>query len=80
MVGVGTGVVWFDDVVADPDCAFGGGTSPLYTSPSSPGEKERLEQKPSEDEIINVRPSLDLLQVSKYCENKVMADCTKRDQ
>jgi hypothetical protein len=32
--------------------------------PSSPGEKDSVEQNPSEDEINNVKPSLDLPQMS----------------
>ena len=37
------------------------GISPLKTSPNSPAAKDREEQKPSEDDIIKVRPSLDLV-------------------
>lgn len=37
-----------------------GAISPLYKSPSSPAANERLEQNPSDDDMINVRPSLDL--------------------
>ena len=33
--------------------------SPVYTCPSSPGVNDSVEQKPSEDDISSVRPSLD---------------------
>ena len=36
------------------------GTGPVYGVPSSPGRKDSVEQKPSEEEIIRVRPSGDL--------------------
>jgi hypothetical protein len=36
---------------------------PVYTCPSSPGAKERVEQKPSEELMINVNPSVDLYSV-----------------
>lgn len=59
-VGVGTGVFWFDETaVPDTTLVFFGPTSPVYTSPSSPGAKDRVEQKPSDDEMSSVRPSLD---------------------
>lgn len=60
-VGVGTGVLWLDgtEVAGGPGCLMLG-TSPVYLSPSSPGENESVEQKPSEDEISNVKPSGDL--------------------
>lgn len=32
----------------------------MYVSPSSEGEKVRVEQKPSEEVMSRVRPSLDL--------------------
>ena len=35
------------------------GVWPVYTSPSSPGEKVRFEQKPSEELISSVKPSVD---------------------
>lgn len=39
----------------------------MYTVPSSAGEKARVEQKPSEEDIKRVRPSLDLFrQVSDH--------------
>ena len=38
-----------------------GGTGPVYTCPSSPGEKDRKEQNPSDELIIKVNPSFDLL-------------------
>ena len=60
-VGVGIGVGWADDAVdmAGDGCAAVG-TWPVYTCPSSPGLKVRFEQKPSEELMSNVRPSLDL--------------------
>jgi hypothetical protein len=36
------------------------GTSPVYGWPSSPGENVSVEQKPSEDVIKRVKPSVDL--------------------
>jgi hypothetical protein len=36
------------------------GISPVYTWPSSPGAKVRVEQKPSDEVISKVRPSADL--------------------
>jgi hypothetical protein len=59
-VGVGTGVFWAEET-AVPAVALGGPSSPLYTSPSSPGKKDSVEQNPSDEEISNVEPSLDLL-------------------
>lgn len=35
-------------------------SSPVYTVPNSPGLNDIVEQKPSNEEISNVRPSLDL--------------------
>ena len=37
---------------------------PLYTVPSSPGANANVEQKPSDEHMMRVDPSLDLLQVS----------------
>lgn len=62
VVGVGVGVFCVEltlFMLAPPAMVLGGPISPLYMSPNSPAAKERLEQKPSDDEIINVRPSLD---------------------
>jgi hypothetical protein len=54
-------VAWFDEVPAVPDVAFFTVTgSPLYSWPNSPGVNERVEQKPSEEEIRRVEPSVDL--------------------
>ena len=55
------GVGWAGDAVdvAGDGCAAVG-TWPVYTCPSSPGLKVRFEQKPSEELMSNVRPSLDL--------------------
>lgn len=36
------------------------GTSPVYGLPSSPSAKVRVEQKPSDDVMSNVRPSFAL--------------------
>jgi len=51
-VGVAMGVVW--DEVVDMIGCLAVGTSPLYTSPNSEGEKVRVEQKPSEEVIRRV--------------------------
>lgn len=60
-VGVGTGVFWVDETaVPDRIGCLCVGTSPVYTWPSSDGRNESVEQNPSDDEIINVKPSLDL--------------------
>lgn len=64
-VGVGIGVFWED---REMDAGFSNATfmvlSETKISPSSPGEKVRVEQNPSEDVIKRVRPSFDLLFVS----------------
>lgn len=55
-VGVGSGVAWAEGVVellASPVC-------PVYGCPSSPGANDNAEQKPSEELMIKVKPSLDL--------------------
>lgn len=61
-VGVGMGVFW-----EEREMGCGVGTSGfvvdesgVYGSPSSEGEKVRVEQKPSEEVMRRVRPSLDL--------------------
>lgn len=63
-VGVGTGVFWLEPAAATAAAAarpiFGGPSSPVYTVPNSPGAKVRVEQNPSDEEINNVLPSLDL--------------------
>lgn len=41
------------------ELALAGAISPLIDSPSSPTANERLEQNPSDDEMISVSPSLD---------------------
>jgi hypothetical protein len=66
-VGVAIGVFWLDDcvVVLSVGC-FAFGNSPVYCCPSSPGAKVRVEQKPSEDVIRRVRPSLDLKKVRMF--------------
>lgn len=59
-VGVGVGVDWFDVVVVvliDVGWCFAG---PGCTCPNSPGANVRQEQKPSEDVIRSVLPSVDL--------------------
>lgn len=56
-MGVGAGVFW---AVAFGTGTFGGPISPVYTVPSSPGSNVSVEQNPSDDEINNVKPSLDL--------------------
>jgi len=57
-VGVAIGVFWEDETAVMDGC-FAVGTSPTYLSPSSPGAKVRVEQKPSEEVIRRVKPSLD---------------------
>lgn len=37
---------------------------PVYGCPNSPGENERVEQKPSDELIIKVNPSFDLPGIS----------------
>jgi hypothetical protein len=70
-VGVGVGVEWFDDcaalilIAAGVACRFVAEASgPVYLSPSSPGAKVTAEQKPSEEVMSSVDPSLDLEDVS----------------
>jgi hypothetical protein len=65
-VGVGVGVEWFDDCAALTLIAAGVGcrlvcvaVGPVYFSPNSPGAKVTAEQKPSDEVMINVDPSLD---------------------
>lgn len=65
-VGVGVGVFWFDCVGA-VGVAFGGPTSPLYVSPSSPAANAIVEQNPSDEDTTSVSPSLDLNYVSGPC-------------
>lgn len=61
-VGVGMGVFWEESEmgcwVETP--GFVVDESGMYGSPSSEGEKVRVEQKPSEEVMSRVRPSLDL--------------------
>lgn len=70
VVGVGVGVLWAEaGTFAAAGCAgdgfvLVGPISPLYTSPSSPGANESVEQKPSDEDITRVSPSLDLMCVS----------------
>lgn len=61
-VGVAIGVFCVEDtaVPLTTGC-FAVGTSPVYICPSSPAAKVRVEQKPSDELMSNVRPSLDLL-------------------
>lgn len=60
-VGVGIGVAWLEAVPVEIEEAFLTFTnSPLYSWPNSPGVKERVEQKPSDEEISSVEPSVDL--------------------
>ena len=55
-VGVGMGVFKADREVV----CMGLLGSGMYTWPNSSGAKVRVEQKPSEEDIIKVKPSLDL--------------------
>jgi hypothetical protein len=64
-VGVGSGVVWAEATALLMDGCLAVGVSPVYTWPSSPGAKVRVEQNPSEEVISNVRPSMDLRTVSR---------------
>jgi hypothetical protein len=57
-VGVAMGV-FCEEALGIMGC-FAVGTSPLYISPSSPGWKVRVEQKPSEEVIRRVWPSVAL--------------------
>lgn len=60
-MGVGTGVFCEEDTaVPDKPVCLGGPISPVYTCPNSPGKKDNVEQKPSDEEINSVKPSLDL--------------------
>lgn len=54
---------WLDAGVGPAEVAFLG-ISPVYTLPNSPGSKESVEQYPSEEEMTNVKPSLDLTKIS----------------
>ena len=61
-VGVGVGVDWVDGVVVVltlVGCCFWG-AGPGWTWPSSPAANVKQEQKPSEEVMRRVRPSLDL--------------------
>ncbi len=62
--GVGPGVACGDAKAAGIVGWCSVGTLPGYTCPSSPGVKERVEQKPSEELIRRVSPSVDLARVS----------------
>lgn len=64
-VGVGSGVVWAEATVLLMVGCLAVGVSPVYTCPSSPGVKVRVEQNPSDEVISNVRPSMDLRTVSR---------------
>ena len=60
-VGIAARVFW--EVVAGTEPSVGCakvGCGPVYTAPSSPGAKDRVEQKPSVEDMRSVRPSLDL--------------------
>jgi hypothetical protein len=46
--------------VGGTEMPLGPASSPVYAAPSSPGENERVEQKPSDDVMRRVRPSVDL--------------------
>lgn len=60
---VGAGV-WLVDGAVETTGGCGVDTG-LYCSPNSPGENDRVEQKPSEELMIKVNPSCDLHSVSK---------------
>jgi hypothetical protein len=52
--------VWQVDGAVDTVAWCGADTGATYGCPSSPGEKDNVEQKPSDELMINVNPSLDL--------------------
>jgi hypothetical protein len=60
VTGVALGVVCCDTTVLSVDTRMLCETLPSYTMPSSPGEKARHEQKPSDEDIRSVSPSVDL--------------------
>lgn len=59
-VGVGSGVWFIDGAVEVMDWCAVVDKGGVYCCPNSPGRNERVEQKPSDELIINVRPSVDL--------------------
>lgn len=58
-VRVGRGVIFADDVPELAGCCAAD-VDPVYGCPNSPGANERVEQKPSEELMTKVNPSLDL--------------------
>lgn len=52
---------WLDAAAALGVGCFAVGISPWYTCPSSPGAKDRVEQKPSDEVMRSVSPSFDLV-------------------
>ena len=70
-VGVGMGVFWLDKLI---EAGFSKTAlvvlSGTYNSPSSPGEKVKVEQKPSDDVINKVNPSLDQVKSVKVAQCK----------
>jgi hypothetical protein len=52
----GTAIPWYEPAVAAAAAAVG----PLYTWPSSPGANVTAEQKPSDELMMSVKPSIDL--------------------
>jgi len=66
-VGVCIGVFWVEEaaVAVERGCLVVVTVGPSgEICPSSPGAKVRVEQKPSEDVMRSVRPSVDLLMIS----------------
>jgi len=66
-VGVGTGDACVEPPVpmVSGRCGWlGVGTVPVYGVPNSPGENASVEQKPSDELITSVKPSLDLELIS----------------
>lgn len=79
VVGVGVGVEWFDDceaVVLIVEgvwwCTRCEASGPVYFSPNSPGENVKAEQKPSEELINSVDPSLDHVTSVKVAKCKLL--------
>lgn len=57
--GLGIGVFWFDEAPPE-DTGCRGPISPVYGAPNSPGKNDSVEQNPSDEDMSNVKPSVDL--------------------
>lgn len=72
-VGVAIGVVWEDETALAPTVLLLRlGTSPVYTWPSSPELNDKVEQKPSEDVMSKVSPSLDQVRSVKVAQCRLL--------